>query len=171
MLMLGTSVHVDWSNLPLRPIFLPLVAQLTFDLAGSRADSAASCWPGALVLQLDDEDRTGQRRGYSRPAAKTLRLQTQQKGRQKGQVFRYARHPRDRHLPAAAVALGPADQDRLLRSTSIPTRPTRRRSTARNWRRRLHPRRSCSPTIPTICPARSPLREGKSLWGLFLGAC
>ena len=32
-LMLGTSVHVNWSNLPLRPIFLPLVTQLTFDLA------------------------------------------------------------------------------------------------------------------------------------------
>ena len=33
VLMLGTSVQVNWSNLPLRPIFLPLVTQLTFDLA------------------------------------------------------------------------------------------------------------------------------------------
>ncbi len=33
VLMLGTSVQVNWSNLPLRTIFLPLVTQLTFDLA------------------------------------------------------------------------------------------------------------------------------------------
>jgi hypothetical protein len=33
VLMLGTNMQVTWSNLPLRPIFLPLVTQLTFDLA------------------------------------------------------------------------------------------------------------------------------------------
>jgi hypothetical protein len=33
VLMLGTSVQVNWSNLPLRTIFLPLITQLTFDLA------------------------------------------------------------------------------------------------------------------------------------------
>ncbi|MEO8495273.1 MAG: BatA and WFA domain-containing protein [Planctomycetota bacterium] len=37
VLLLGTSVHVDWSNLPLRPIFLPLVAGLTFHLASAEA--------------------------------------------------------------------------------------------------------------------------------------
>jgi hypothetical protein len=33
VLMLGASAQVIWSNLPLRPIFLPLITQLTFDLA------------------------------------------------------------------------------------------------------------------------------------------
>jgi len=37
VLLLGTSVHVDWSNLPLRPIFLPFVAGLTFHLANAEA--------------------------------------------------------------------------------------------------------------------------------------
>ena len=37
VLLLGTSVHVDWSNLPLRPLFLPLVARLTFYLADANA--------------------------------------------------------------------------------------------------------------------------------------
>jgi hypothetical protein len=37
VLLLGTSVHVDWSNLPLRPLFLPLVARLTFHLADAQA--------------------------------------------------------------------------------------------------------------------------------------
>jgi hypothetical protein len=33
VLMLGTSTQPAWSNLPLRPIFLPLITQLTFELA------------------------------------------------------------------------------------------------------------------------------------------
>ncbi|HKI19259.1 MAG TPA: BatA domain-containing protein, partial [Isosphaeraceae bacterium] len=34
VLFLGTAVHVDWTNLPLKPLFLPMVARLTFHLAG-----------------------------------------------------------------------------------------------------------------------------------------
>ena len=37
VLMFGTGAHRDWSNLPLRPIFLPLLTRLTFDLAGAEA--------------------------------------------------------------------------------------------------------------------------------------
>lgn len=37
VLFWGSSVHVDWSNFPLRPLFLPLLARLTFHLAGSHA--------------------------------------------------------------------------------------------------------------------------------------
>jgi len=33
-LLLGTTAHVDWTNLPLRPLFLPLVARLTFQMVG-----------------------------------------------------------------------------------------------------------------------------------------
>jgi hypothetical protein len=35
VLLLATSVNVDWTNLPLRPLFLPLVTRLTFHLADS----------------------------------------------------------------------------------------------------------------------------------------
>ena len=35
VLLLGTGVHVDWTNLPLKPIFLPLLARLTLHLAGT----------------------------------------------------------------------------------------------------------------------------------------
>lgn len=44
VLMLGTAPQTPWSNLPLRPIFLPLIAQLTFELAEveqARADVIA----------------------------------------------------------------------------------------------------------------------------------
>ncbi len=33
--LLATSMHVQWTNLPLRPLFLPLVARLVFQLAGT----------------------------------------------------------------------------------------------------------------------------------------
>ena len=36
VLLLGTGVHVDdWTNLPLKPLFLPLLARLTLHLAGA----------------------------------------------------------------------------------------------------------------------------------------
>ncbi len=43
---LGTSVHVGWTNLPLRPVFLPLFARLTFDLAGAE-QARPALLPGA----------------------------------------------------------------------------------------------------------------------------
>ena len=38
VLLLGAAVHVDWTNLPLKPLFLPLLARLTFHLAGAEAE-------------------------------------------------------------------------------------------------------------------------------------
>ena len=55
VLMLGTSAHVGWSNLPLRPIFLPLLARLTFDLAGAEEIHQALLAGSPLVLPLEGE--------------------------------------------------------------------------------------------------------------------
>jgi hypothetical protein len=38
VMLLGTSLHVDWTNLPLKPLFLPLLARLTFHLAGTESE-------------------------------------------------------------------------------------------------------------------------------------
>ena len=38
VLLLGTGVHVDWTNLPLKPLFLPLLARLTLHLAGAETE-------------------------------------------------------------------------------------------------------------------------------------
>jgi hypothetical protein len=57
-LMLGTSAQVNWSNLPLRTIFLPLVNRLTLDLAKVgqvRRDIFAG---HPLELPLADPDKT-----------------------------------------------------------------------------------------------------------------
>lgn len=36
--LLATSMHKDWTNFPLRPLFLPFVSRLTFQLAGTNAN-------------------------------------------------------------------------------------------------------------------------------------
>ena len=38
VLLLGTGVPVDWTNLPLKPLFLPLLARLTLHLAGAETE-------------------------------------------------------------------------------------------------------------------------------------
>jgi hypothetical protein len=52
VLLLGAAPHVDWTNLPLKPIFLPLVARLTFRLAGAETERtmALAGAPVSLVL-------------------------------------------------------------------------------------------------------------------------
>ncbi len=55
VLMLGTGAHLRWSNLPLRPIFLPLLARLTFDLAGAEEIHRALLAGSPLVLPLEGE--------------------------------------------------------------------------------------------------------------------
>ena len=38
VLLARRRVHVDWTNLPLKPLFLPLLARLTFHLAGAETE-------------------------------------------------------------------------------------------------------------------------------------
>jgi aerotolerance regulator-like protein/VWA domain-containing protein len=53
--MLAASAHVGWSNLPVRPIFLPMLARLTFDLAGAEQTRHQTLAGAPLVMQLDEE--------------------------------------------------------------------------------------------------------------------
>jgi hypothetical protein len=54
VLMFGISARTDWSNLPLRPIFLPLVARLTFELADVEQGYHNLIAGRPLVLKLPD---------------------------------------------------------------------------------------------------------------------
>jgi hypothetical protein len=51
--MLGTSCHRTWTNLPLRPIFVPLLARLTFELCGTAAARYEGIAGVPLVIPLD----------------------------------------------------------------------------------------------------------------------
>lgn len=60
VLMLGTGAQIDWTNLPIRPLFLPLVAQLTFHFAGTGAQAsqlvAGTPWTVELPGELHSVD-------------------------------------------------------------------------------------------------------------------
>ncbi len=54
---LGTSAHVGWTNLPLKPLFLPLFVRLTFDMLGVEQAQASLVAGSPLVVPLDDQQR------------------------------------------------------------------------------------------------------------------
>jgi hypothetical protein len=89
VLVLGTSVHVDWTNLPLRPIFLPLVARLTFELAGVEQAQHTALAGAPLALRFEN---ASQPIGVEvlTPLEEAMRLMTTTAEDGKGQVFRYA---------------------------------------------------------------------------------
>jgi len=54
VLMLGTSAHTGWSNLPLRPVFLPLLTRLIFELSGEQPSCSDLLSGTPLVLPLEE---------------------------------------------------------------------------------------------------------------------
>ncbi len=86
--LLGTSAHLGWTNLPLRPIFLPLLVRLTFALAGAERSSRAVLAGSPLVLHFDEEARPIPVEVIP-PSGTPYRLFTRGGENQKGQVFRY----------------------------------------------------------------------------------
>lgn len=89
VMMLGTSAHVTWTNLPLRPIFVPLLTLLTFEMAGTEQTRRSAVAGAPLVLQLDDRlSPTGVE--VITPNGSTIRRASQAEEGSKGQVFRYA---------------------------------------------------------------------------------
>jgi hypothetical protein len=87
--MLGTSAHVGWTNLPLRPIFLPLLTRLTFDLAGLEQTSRNGLAGSSLVLPFDNETQPIHVEVIP-PSGTQIRLPTKAEPGQPGQVFRYS---------------------------------------------------------------------------------
>lgn len=57
--MLGTSAHVGWSNLPLRPIFLPMLFRMTFTMAGVDQQRRQGIAGAPLVYAFNDRMRPG----------------------------------------------------------------------------------------------------------------
>jgi hypothetical protein len=91
VLLLTTAVQGGWTNLPLRPLFLPLVARLTFHLAGAEVERGQVTVGAPLVVPL------GRQAGRPevevvRPSGEVLRVHDAEAG---APVFRYA----DTHEP------------------------------------------------------------------------
>ncbi len=55
--LLGTSAHVGWTNFPLRPIFLPLLARFTFHLVGTESVQRGTLAGMPLVVDFEPANR------------------------------------------------------------------------------------------------------------------
>jgi hypothetical protein len=88
VLLLGTGAHVEWTNLPLKPLFLPLFARLTFHLAQAEEERAQLQAGMPFTATLGDwaTGRPGPTAEIEvlRPSGETLRLHP------KEGLFRYA---------------------------------------------------------------------------------
>jgi len=51
----GSSAHVGWTNFPLRPIFLPLMARLTYQLAGTEQRRYQLLAGRPLIVSFEDQ--------------------------------------------------------------------------------------------------------------------
>jgi len=88
VLLLGTSAHVGWSNLPLRPIFLPLLVQLTYHLAGVEQARHMLLAGSPLLLPLEGAARPS---GVEilPPGGELIRRKTEDPQGQPLKMFRY----------------------------------------------------------------------------------
>lgn len=88
ILMLGAALHTNWTNLPLRPVFLPLILRLTFDLSGIEQSQHTALAGAPLILKYE---KAQQPLGVEvrTPAGETMRLMTKPMKDTKGQVFEY----------------------------------------------------------------------------------
>jgi hypothetical protein len=169
VLMFGATVHVNWSNFPLRPIFLPLVARLTFELAEVEQAFHNLIAGQPLVLQLPDQSLPVGVEVVP-PGGETLRLKTEGAADKVGQTFRY----NDTHEIGIYLL-------RLLNSTraapmaySVNCDPDEA-DPAQMSHEELQSLVGQTPLVFAENPddlsgTFALLREGKSLWGLFLSA-
>ncbi|MBN2021708.1 MAG: BatA and WFA domain-containing protein [Pirellulales bacterium] len=161
----ATGAHVDWTNWPLRPIFLPMLVRLAFALAGAENERNETL-AGAPVALAGAELGGSQGVEVRRPSGETVRLPTEAKG--SGRTFRYTDtydvgvyvfRPSD---PAAggpagvAVNVDPAEAD-----------------PARIEPERLRSLLGGAPVVfadnpDDLATTFARLREGESLWELFL---
>jgi len=165
--MLGTSGHVGWTNLPLRPMFLPFLARLTFHLAGAEQARHRGLAGSPLVLQFQDEIRPiGVE--VATPSGETIRVATEDEEGQRGQEFRYAdTHDIGIYLLRLLEAVRPTQIAYSVNVDADESVP------AKIERQELQDRFGQTPLVFAEDPDDLSgtfdwLREGKSLWELFL---
>ncbi len=82
--MLGTGLTTDWSNLPIKPLFLPLFARLTFHLAGVETERPPSIAGVPIAVPLGAGVEKSADVEVVRPSGEVVRLKTPP-----GPTFRY----------------------------------------------------------------------------------
>jgi hypothetical protein len=167
--MLATSGHVGWTNLPLRPIFLPLLVRLTFELAGAEQARHVALAGSPLVVQFEDQIRPGGVE-IQPPSGATIRLQTQDEQGNRQSMFRYAdTHEIGIYLLRLLEAVRPTQ---IAFSVNVDPEES---DPAKIGREELEGRFGGTPLVwaedpDDLSSTFKWLREGKSLWGTFMWA-
>jgi hypothetical protein len=166
--MLATSAHVGWSNLPLRPIFLPLFARLTFDLAGAEQARHRTLAGSPLVLQLDEEIQPVMVE-IRPPSGAMIRQESKSVEGRTGQVFTYG----DTHAVGIYTLqlLDTARPATIAWSVNLDADET---SPATISREEIEKRFGGTPIVfaddpEDLSSTFRKLREGESLWEFLLG--
>jgi len=165
--MLATSAHVGWTNLPLRPIFLPLLARMTFELAGAEQARHVALAGSPLVVQFEDQIRPLAVEVLP-PSGATIRLKTEAEGGTPAKEFRYAdTHDVGIYVLRLLEAVRPTQ---LVYSVNIDPDEA---DPTKIEREKLEERFSPTPLVfaenpDDLSSTFAWLREGTSLWGLFL---
>jgi len=167
VLLLGTSVHVDWTNLPLKKIFLPLVANLVFELSGAERARYDTLAGSPLVLPLTD---TAGPVGVEilPPTGETIRRTTDEDETASDDVFRYTdTHQIGIYLVRRLDTVPPLE---IAYSVNVDPEEADPETIDRE---ELQKRFAPAPLVfaenpDDLSSTFAWLREGESLWGLFL---
>ncbi len=167
VLFLATSVHVGWTNLPLRPLFLPLWAQLTFELAGVEQAKHRVIAGAPLALPFAEQTEPLSVEVLT-PGGATIRRETEalEGG---GQVFRF---PETHEIGIYRLRpLKGTGKDEVAFSVNIDPDEARLETIdPETLKGRLGPDPVLFAENPDdLASTFAELREGKSLWSLFLG--
>jgi hypothetical protein len=167
VLMFGISARTDWSNLPLRPIFLPLAARLTFELADVEQGYHSVIAGQPLVLTFPDRTSPIGVEVVP-PSGETLRLKTTGVEGQSGQMFLY----KDTHQIGVYLVrtLDAANSRSVPFAVNFDPEEAEPASIDRKT---LEEQLGGMPVVLAENPddlsdTFALLREGKSLWGAFL---
>ena len=169
MFFLGTGVHVNWTNLPLRPIFLPLVSRLVFELAGVEQGQRSILAGRPIALQFA---KAAEPLGVEvvPPSGEIVRLKTQAAPGKTGQEFRYGET-----YDVGVYLLRLLDTAKATQIAYTVNVDPAEADPAKMDRENLQKLYAPAPLVFAENPGDlsdtfKTLREGKSLWGLFLGA-
>jgi hypothetical protein len=179
--MLGTGIHTGWSNLPRRPIFMPLATRLTFELAGTEPLRHETQAGMPLLFTLDGRTQPVNVE-VRRPDGETIRLTTESSSRKGnapaedskaerargGQVLRYA----DTHA-VGIYKLRTLDEVVPVETAMAVNADSDEADPAQIEHDELVARLEPTPLLLADDPAGllaifARLREGTSLWGFFL---
>jgi hypothetical protein len=171
VLLLGTALHVDWTNLPVKLIFLPLLTRLTFHLAGTDTERTMALAGAPVAIPVGKGPRSVQRQPFEvdvvRPSGEVWRVPEAEQSAgtlhyaDTHEVGHYLIRMSNRNLTkqlAFAVNIDPAEVE--------PATITRQELQAHFGQRPLLYCESPADLGDTI----QQLREGTSLWEWFLSA-